>query len=71
MCNQDILGDEYHGFLKKCIKPDIMTLQQRFIPRYYTYKNPSMLEFIKLLKSADYIKIGKMYFHVHQKCKIA
>ena len=41
MCNLDVLGDEYHVFFE-CANPDIVTLCQQCIPRYYL-QNPSML----------------------------
>ena len=34
MCNLHVLGDEYHFFFE-CVKPDIVTLGQQCIPRYY------------------------------------
>ena len=34
MCNLEVLGDEYHFFFE-CVKPDIVTLRQQCIPRYY------------------------------------
>ena len=57
MCNLDVLGDEYHVFFE-CVNPDIVTLRQQCIPRYYL-QNPSMFKLIQLLKSSDDVKIGK------------
>ena len=45
MCNLDVLGDEYH-FLCEYIKPDVMTLREQCIPRYYL-QNPNMFKLIQ------------------------
>ena len=45
MCNLDVLGDEYHFFVE-CVKPDIVTLRQQCIPRYYL-QSPCMFKFIQ------------------------
>ena len=57
MCNLDVLRDEYHFFFE-FVKPDIVTLRQQCIPRYYL-QSPSMFKLIQLLKSSDDMKIGK------------
>ena len=69
MCNQDVLGDEYHFFFE-CVKSDIVTLRQQCIPRYYL-ESPSMFKLIQLLKSSDDVKIGKRISMFIQKRKIA
>ena len=69
MCNLDVLGDEYHVFFE-CVNPDIVTLRQQCIPRYYL-QNPSMFKLIQLLKSSDDVKIGKRISMFIKKCKIA
>ena len=69
MCNLDVLGDEYHVFFE-CANPDIVTLRQQCIPRYYL-QNPSMFKLIQLLKSSDDVKIGKRISMFIKKCKIA
>ena len=69
MYNRDVLGDEYHFFFE-CVKPDIVTLRQQCIPRYYL-QSPSMFKLIQLLKSSDDVKIGKRISMFIQKCKIA
>ena len=69
MCNLDVLGDEYHLFFE-CVKPDIVTLHQQCIQRYYL-QSPSMFKLIQLLKSSDDVKIGKRISMFIQKCKIA
>ena len=56
LCASDILGDEYHTFFE-CTKPEIVSLRKRFIPRHYS-QQPSMFEFVKLLRSVDDIKVG-------------
>ena len=64
MYNLDVLGDEYHFFFE-CVKPDIVTLRQQCIPRYYL-QGPSMFKLIQLLKSSDDVKIGKRMLNIHQ-----
>ena len=56
LCALDILGDEYHTFFE-CTKPEIVSLRKRFIPLHYS-QQPSMFKFVKLLRSADDIKVG-------------
>ena len=56
LCALDILGDEYHTFFE-CTKPEIVSLHKRFIPLHYS-QQPSMFNFVKLLRSADDIKVG-------------
>ena len=47
-------------FFFECVKPDIVTLCQQCIPRYYL-QSPSMFKLIQLLKSSDDVDliIGK------------
>ena len=66
MCNLNVLGDEYHFFFE-CVKPDIVSLRQQCIPRYYL-QSPSMFKLIQLLKSSDDVKIGKRISMFIQKC---
>ena len=68
MCNLDVLGDEYH-ILFECIKPDIVTFRQQYIPRHYLHRS-SMFKLVQLLQSTDDAKIGKRVSMFIQKCKI-
>ena len=55
-CN--VLGDEYH-LVFECVADNLVPLRKQYIPRYYT-QTPSMIKFIKLLRSDNVTTIKKL-----------
>ena len=55
-CN--VLSDEYH-LVFECVADNLVPLRKQSIPRYYTQR-PSMIKFIKLLRSDNVTTIKKL-----------
>ena len=55
-CAMNIIGDEYHVFLK-CSNADSSPQRHCFIPTYFR-QNRTMFNSVKLLQSVDDIKVG-------------
>ena len=61
-CN--VLGDEYH-LVFECVADNLVPLRKQYISRYYTQR-PSMIKFIKLLRSDNVTTIKKLSLFLYK-----
>ena len=50
LCNENIIGDEYH-FVLECKHGSMVQYRNQYLPKFYRHR-PSMLKFVTLMKNA-------------------